>query len=73
MRGNIREPAVYYMPLRAFLPSHYVDNLLWLLNLVFNVGEMFLEVKVLVNYYAKVFVGVNYGYERLLVHLSLDT
>jgi len=34
---------------------------------------MFLEVKVFVNNYAKIFVGVNYGYKRPLVHLGLDT
>ena len=73
MRGNIREPTVYYMPFRAFLPSHYIDNLLWLLNLISDVGEMFLEVKVFVNNYAKIFVGVNYGYKRPLMHLGLDT
>ena len=73
MRGDIREQAVYYVPLRAFLPSHYIDNLLWLLNLISDVGEMFLEVKVLVNYNAKVLIGINYGYKRLLVHLGFST
>ena len=73
MGGNIREPAVYYMPLRAFLPSHNVYNFLWLLNLLSDIGEMFLEVEVLVDYNAKVLIGINYGYMRLFVHLGFST